>query len=54
MLPVMQDFVEIVPVKGLLKDAGIDCTRNFEEIYSDIVLDANCKDLLSCPHSPHA
>lgn len=42
LLPLMVDFVEIVPIKDLLTHAGIPFEgRNFEEIYSDLFKDGN-------------
>jgi hypothetical protein len=36
-LPLMSDFVEIVPVSDVLKTAGISYAgRNFEELYSEL------------------
>ncbi len=36
-LPLMADFVDIVPVQDLLAAAGVDCaSRDFEEIYAEL------------------
>jgi hypothetical protein len=40
-LPVMTDFIDIVPINDVLSNAGIVGTgRNFEEIYSEIATDS--------------
>ncbi len=41
-LPLMADFLEIVPVQGILADAGVECGgRNFEDVYSELFTDSS-------------
>lgn len=35
-LPLMNDLAEVVGMKGMLEERGIDCGRNFEEVFSDL------------------
>jgi len=66
-LPLMEDFIDIVPIKSLLKKNGIKWrSLNFEELYSDLMLNSSmrviCHELettiytyfssLSLPSSP--
>ncbi len=50
LLPLMNDFVEIIPIRSLLEDNGINWQgKNFEEIYSNLTFDPSmseiCKEL---------
>lgn len=42
LLPLMRDFVDIIPISSILKEAGIKYDgKNFEEVYSNICLSRN-------------
>jgi hypothetical protein len=48
LLPLMEDFIDIVPIKHLLEKNGIHLRdRNFEEIYSDLTTDQSMNDICS-------
>ncbi|WP_243668869.1 hypothetical protein [Methanoculleus chikugoensis] len=67
--PLMEDFVDLVPIKSLLETNGISHQGlNFEEIYSNLSTDPSMKSVcnelqtiiygyfstLSLPQNPHA
>lgn len=46
-LPLMADFLDIVPVQDILTDAGVEFRgRNFEDVYSELFLDSTKIDSL--------
>jgi hypothetical protein len=50
LLPLMEDFVDIVPIQSLLEKNGIEWRgRNFEEVYSNLTTDSSmsaiCREL---------
>lgn len=46
LLPLMNDFVDIVPIRSLLEDNGINWRgHNFEEIYSNLTTDPSMSDI---------
>ena len=45
-IPLMEDFVELVPIKSLLEKKGINYQGlNFEEIYSNLSMDSSMKPI---------